>query len=263
MGRYTTVQTYSDNNPNAPVQSYEQATGGGRDYSKEGEPSQKKLAVQDKVDVVDNVSGSTAGAGSGEFHVYRAQRRREYERLAKMDADHAKSQAAASFQASLDKNRAECEEKTRARAEKRKRKKLKELAKRAAAKEDKAKKRDGQKEASAAAVIGSGSGAGAGGGGSREQGDEALLLVDKDGEAHSTAKGLNKVADDGSFMAAFAKGGAAAVLAGAAKAAPPAAEEGAAKRASGASSGSSSSSSSSSSSGLDQEQQGSAKRAKT
>lgn len=33
-------------------------------------------------------SGATAGAGSGEFHVYRAQRRREMERLKKMDKDH-------------------------------------------------------------------------------------------------------------------------------------------------------------------------------
>jgi hypothetical protein len=33
-------------------------------------------------------SGATAGAGSGEFHVYRAQRRREMERLKKMDKEH-------------------------------------------------------------------------------------------------------------------------------------------------------------------------------
>ncbi|KAJ4311747.1 hypothetical protein N0V94_007797 [Neodidymelliopsis sp. IMI 364377] len=36
-------------------------------------------------EIVANVQGSSAGAGSGEFHVYKASRRREYERLRMMD----------------------------------------------------------------------------------------------------------------------------------------------------------------------------------
>ncbi|KAF4468678.1 PRKR-interacting 1 [Fusarium albosuccineum] len=36
-------------------------------------------------EIVTNVQGSSAGAGSGEFHVYKASRRREYERLREMD----------------------------------------------------------------------------------------------------------------------------------------------------------------------------------
>ena len=36
-------------------------------------------------EIVANVQGSSAGAGSGEFHVYKAARRREYERLRAMD----------------------------------------------------------------------------------------------------------------------------------------------------------------------------------
>lgn len=36
-------------------------------------------------EIVANVQGSSAGAGSGEFHVYKASRRREYERLRAMD----------------------------------------------------------------------------------------------------------------------------------------------------------------------------------
>ncbi|KAM0234932.1 hypothetical protein ACHAP5_009927 [Fusarium lateritium] len=38
-------------------------------------------------EIVTNVQGSSAGAGSGEFHVYKASRRREYERLRSMDED--------------------------------------------------------------------------------------------------------------------------------------------------------------------------------
>lgn len=36
-------------------------------------------------EMMKNVQGSSAGAGSGEFHVYKASRRREYERLKMMD----------------------------------------------------------------------------------------------------------------------------------------------------------------------------------
>merc|ERR1712072_1244362 len=34
-----------------------------------------------------NVSGSCAGAGSGDFHMYRSWRRKEFNRLAQMDRD--------------------------------------------------------------------------------------------------------------------------------------------------------------------------------
>lgn len=38
-------------------------------------------------EIVANVQGSSAGAGSGEFHVYKASRRREYERLRGMEEE--------------------------------------------------------------------------------------------------------------------------------------------------------------------------------
>ncbi|KAI9696022.1 MAG: hypothetical protein M1836_005853 [Candelina mexicana] len=38
-------------------------------------------------EIVANVQGSSAGAGSGEFHVYKASRRREYERIKQMDEE--------------------------------------------------------------------------------------------------------------------------------------------------------------------------------
>jgi len=43
--------------------------------------------------------GSSSGAGSGEFHVYKAARRRETERLKAMDEEVSKEQAARDFEA--------------------------------------------------------------------------------------------------------------------------------------------------------------------
>lgn len=49
-------------------------------------------------EVVANVQGSSAGAGSGEFHVYKASRRREYERLRTMDEEVKAEEAEKEFQ---------------------------------------------------------------------------------------------------------------------------------------------------------------------
>ncbi|KAI5477599.1 DUF1168 domain protein [Pseudohyphozyma bogoriensis] len=70
-----------------------------------------------------NVQGSSAGAGSGEFHVYKQSRRREYERLQLMDEEEAltkEKQAALDRQAE---NLAKEEEKTAKNRLKRQRKK--------------------------------------------------------------------------------------------------------------------------------------------
>lgn len=45
-----------------------------------------------------NVQGSSAGAGSGEFHVYKASRRREYERLKMMEESARKEAEDAQFE---------------------------------------------------------------------------------------------------------------------------------------------------------------------
>ena len=45
----------------------------------------KEKSIRPPREMMKNVQGSSAGAGSGEFHVYKANRRREYERLKLMD----------------------------------------------------------------------------------------------------------------------------------------------------------------------------------
>jgi hypothetical protein len=74
MGRYSTVQAYADNNTNMRSVSYQQAT---------GSSEVKKGGV--KAEKVSNPYGSTAGAGSGEFHVYRHARARELQRWKTLD----------------------------------------------------------------------------------------------------------------------------------------------------------------------------------
>lgn len=53
-------------------------------------PPPKEKTVRPPREMMKNVQGSSAGAGSGEFHVYKASRRREYERLKMMEDEAAK-----------------------------------------------------------------------------------------------------------------------------------------------------------------------------
>ncbi|XP_005988609.1 PRKR-interacting protein 1 homolog [Latimeria chalumnae] len=73
---------------------------------------------------VRDVMGSSAGAGSGEFHVYRHLRRREYQRQEFMDALTEKQKIDEEFQLKLEENRKTAEERTAKR--RKKRQKLKE-----------------------------------------------------------------------------------------------------------------------------------------
>lgn len=86
-------------------------------------------------EIVTNVQGSSAGAGSGEFHVYKAARRREYERLRLMDDEVRREDEAREFAEKKTEAERRDDEKTRRNREKRdKMKARKERAKAAAQK---------------------------------------------------------------------------------------------------------------------------------
>lgn len=58
-------------------------------------PPPKEKTIRPAREMMKNVQGSSAGAGSGEFHVYKASRRREYERLKLMDEEAQKVRSSA------------------------------------------------------------------------------------------------------------------------------------------------------------------------
>ncbi|KAH6983047.1 hypothetical protein BKA56DRAFT_631465 [Ilyonectria sp. MPI-CAGE-AT-0026] len=70
-------------------------------------------------EIVTNVQGSSAGAGSGEFHVYKASRRREYERLREMDQDLQRDKDHVQFEKDKTDRERRDEERTRKNREKR------------------------------------------------------------------------------------------------------------------------------------------------
>ena len=72
-------------------------------------------------EIVANVQGSSAGAGSGEFHVYKASRRREYERLRAMDEEVAKEKEEEEWEREKREREERDREKTRKNREKRER----------------------------------------------------------------------------------------------------------------------------------------------
>ena len=72
----------------------------------------KKSSLPAPPEIVANVQGSSAGAGSGEFHVYKASRRREYERVKMMDEEVAREEADADFAKKRGEQRKRDDEKT-------------------------------------------------------------------------------------------------------------------------------------------------------
>ncbi|KAJ7497343.1 DUF1168-domain-containing protein [Mycena latifolia] len=61
-------------------------------------PPPKEKTIRPPREMMKNVQGSSAGAGSGEFHVYKASRRREYERLKLLEETSQKEAETAAFE---------------------------------------------------------------------------------------------------------------------------------------------------------------------
>jgi hypothetical protein len=95
---------------------------------------QKGSRLAPPPEIVANVQGSSAGAGSGEFHVYKASRRREYERLREMEAEAKKEEDTARWEEEAEERRRRDEERTAKNREKRAKKKGKQNGKSQASK---------------------------------------------------------------------------------------------------------------------------------
>ncbi|KAF9626698.1 hypothetical protein IFM89_038793 [Coptis chinensis] len=99
---------------------------------KEEEDLEIKLRrIIDNVPVrVNNTSGSSAGSGSGDFHQYRQMRRKEQDRLARMDAHYEKVKEVEEFNLRRDERLRDAEDRTARKRLKRQKKKMKKKGKR-------------------------------------------------------------------------------------------------------------------------------------
>ncbi|EPE06245.1 hypothetical protein F503_02373 [Ophiostoma piceae UAMH 11346] len=70
-------------------------------------------------EIISNVQGSSSGAGSGEFHVYKASRRREYARLRQLEEEAEKDKNSIDFVKAKQERETRDDEKTRRNREKR------------------------------------------------------------------------------------------------------------------------------------------------
>ncbi|KAJ7517301.1 hypothetical protein O6H91_21G017600 [Diphasiastrum complanatum] len=140
MPRYTTSQTYTDGNTQIVSLGDSDArelalvthSAEGQDLRQDTEDLEVKLRrITEQVPVrISNTSGSSAGSGSGDFHQYRQMRRREQDRLARMEVDYQKRKEEAEFLARREARIKAAEERTaKKRAKRQKKKEKKKLKK--------------------------------------------------------------------------------------------------------------------------------------
>ncbi|XP_062844699.1 PRKR-interacting protein 1 homolog [Trichomycterus rosablanca] len=109
----------------------------------------KEWTPRSAPEFVRDVMGSSAGAGSGEFHVYRHLRRREYQRQDFLDKITEKQKLDEDYQEKLKENQKAAEDRTAKRRKKREKLKQKKLMAKKAKQEDKKETDSGKEESSA------------------------------------------------------------------------------------------------------------------
>ncbi|KAF9820312.1 hypothetical protein IEO21_01526 [Rhodonia placenta] len=87
-------------------------------------PPPKEKTIRPAREMMKNVQGSSAGAGSGEFHVYKASRRREYERLKLMEEEAQQEAVMGEFERKRKEREEQAEAKTAKNRAKRQKKKV-------------------------------------------------------------------------------------------------------------------------------------------
>lgn len=143
MPRYTTSQTYTDGNTQivalqqdsdlrlAIVETPSEDAAAAPAKPEDEELETKLRRILEHVPVrISNTSGSSAGSGSGDFHQYRQMRRREQDRLARMELDYQKRKEESEFLVRRESRLKAAEERTSKKRAKRQKKKQKRLEKR-------------------------------------------------------------------------------------------------------------------------------------
>ena len=130
----------------------------------------KPRGVAPPPEIVANVQGSSAGAGSGEFHVYKASRRKEYERLRLMDEEVKKEKEVEQFERDREQKKAKDEAKT-----------SKNKARRDKVKERKAKAKEKEK------VRENG----------KDDGEAGKMEIERDAAGTKPSRGINGASEEG------------------------------------------------------------------